>query len=364
LLFYPSPLTFDYYPYHISLVGWDNAGAVAGFFVYLVMVILMLRYVKKNFFITLALVFYLVPLLLVSNLFFPIGTFMSERFMYFSSIGFCLLVALGVSLLIALGRSWKYGVFAIITTVCLLFGVKVISRNRAWYNDYTLFTTDVKTSSNGAKSNCSAGGILLESTDTITNPLRQLSTLNQSITYLKKAITIHPKYFDAWLLLGNAYFKKESRTDSALWCYTTMLSFNPDHKLALNNAQALVNREKTPGMKIKLLETIDRYKPNDYEINYQLGTLYGKGMHDLDKAILYLTKATTINPGGKDAFLDLGVAFGFKREFAKSAEVLRKALELDPTNQSAYINLGVTYQNLGNKVKAEECFMKARELKR
>ena len=364
LLIYPSPLTFDYYPYHISLVDWDNAWALTGLFIYLVLVILMLRYIKKNFFITLALVFYLIPLLLVSNLFFPIGTFMSERFMYFSSIGFCLLVALGFSYLIALGRQWKYGAFVIVTTVCLLFSAKVISRNRAWYNDYTLFTTDVKTSSNGAKSNCSAGGILLESTDTITNPSRQLTTLNQSITYLKKAISIHPKYFDAWLLLGNAYFKKDNGTDSALWCYTTMLSFNPDHKLALNNAQALVNREKAPEMKIKILEIIDRYKPNNYEINYQLGTLYGKGMHDLNKAILYLTKSTTINPGGKDAFLDLGVAYRFKQDYTKSADALQKALEIDPTDQSAYINLGVTYQNLGNRAKAAECFKKAKELKR
>jgi tetratricopeptide (TPR) repeat protein len=362
LLFYPSPLTFDYYPYHISLVEWSNTGALAGLFIYIAMVIVMIVYVKKNFFITLSLLFYLLPLLLVSNLIFPIGTFMSERFMYFSSIGFCLLVAFGLCYLVTLGKKWKYGVFATITLVCLLFSIKVISRNRAWQNDYTLFTTDVKTSINGAKSNCSAGGILLESMDTIANPLRQLNTLNQSMIYLKKAVSIHPKYLDAWLLLGNAYFKQKNGTDSAIWCYATILNINPDHKLAFTNAQALVNREKTPDVKIKILEIMDRYKPNDYDVNYQLGTLYGKGKNDLDNAIHYLVKATTINPGGKEAYMDLGVAYGFKREYGKSVEVLQKALEIDPTDQKAYINLGISYQNLGNQAKAKECFAKAQTM--
>jgi protein O-mannosyl-transferase len=363
LLIYPSPLTFDYYPYHISLVEWSNAGAVAGLLIYIGLFVWALVIIKKKFFISLSIAFYLLPLLLVSNLFFPIGTFMSERFMYFSSIGFCLLAGLGISYLISLGNNWKYGMFAILGLIFLLFSMKTISRNRAWYDDYTLFTTDVKTSVNGAKSNCSAGGILLDSSDTITEPVRLSSTLNRSIYYLKKAVAIHPKYFDAWLLLGNAYFKKENCTDSSLGCYTRILSLDVEHKLAYNNAQALVNREKDVDIKLKILTQMDQYKPNDYEVNYQMGTLYGKKKNDLERAILYLTKASVINPIGKDAFIDLGVAYGMKRDYIKSAESLQKAMAIDPYDVGIYMNLAVTYYNLGDKDKASEYSQKANELK-
>jgi tetratricopeptide (TPR) repeat protein len=365
LLVYPAILTFDYYPYHISLVDWSKVGALAGLITYLVLILLVLLYVRKNFFITLSLSVYLLPLLPVSNLFFPIGTFMSERFVYFSSLGFCLLVALAFSASFRIhGKHWKYGFFVIFGLVLLSYSIKTIGRNRAWYSDYTLFTTDVKTSFNSAKSNCSAGGILLDSTDTIADIQRKSNTINQSINYLKRAVTIHPKYFDAWLLLGNAYFKKENSTDSALWCYTTILSYDSGHELAFQNSMALVNREKNEDTKLAILEKIRTYKPDDYEVNYLLGTIYGKEKNDLDKAIAYLTKAASVNPQGKDAYIDLGVAYGLKRNFARSAEALQKALEIDPSDAGVYINLGVTYQNLGDKNKAIECFKKAKEMKR
>jgi tetratricopeptide (TPR) repeat protein len=290
---------------------------------------------------------------------------MSERFVYFSSLGFCLLVALAFSASFRIhGKHWKYGFFVIFGLVLLSYSIKTIGRNRAWYSDYTLFTTDVKTSFNSAKSNCSAGGILLDSTDTIADIQRKSNTINQSINYLKRAVTIHPKYFDAWLLLGNAYFKKENSTDSALWCYTTILSYDSGHELAFQNSMALVNREKNEDTKLAILEKIRTYKPDDYEVNYLLGTIYGKEKNDLDKAIAYLTKAASVNPQGKDAYIDLGVAYGLKRNFARSAEALQKALEIDPSDAGVYINLGVTYQNLGDKNKAIECFKKAKEMKR
>jgi protein O-mannosyl-transferase len=364
LLFYPVTLTFDYYPYHISLVDWGNAGALAGFIIYLVLLVLILVFVKKNFFIALALLIYLLPLLPVSNLLFPIGTFMSERFIYFSSLGFCMLLALGISVIAIRSKTWKYGIYLVTGVILILFGIKTISRNRAWDNDYTLFTTDVKTSYHSAKSNCSAGGVILESSDTINDTNRKQMVIDQSINYLKRAVSIHPKYYDAWLLLGNAYFKKENCTDSAFWCYSTILSYNSDHENAFNNSIALVNREKNEDIKLAMLEKLNSYKPDDYQVNYMLGSIYGKVKNDLDKAIKYLRKAASLNPGVKDAYIDLGVAYGLKRDYAASIEVLQKALAIDPSDAGININLGFTYQNLGNIVKANEYYEKARKLKK
>ena len=362
LLFIPSPLTYDYYPYQVPLVGWDNISALLGLASYTAIIIWLMVSIRKNFLITIALALYLLPLLPVSNVLFPIGTFMSERFVYFSSVGFCITLSLGIVSVIKYRLSLKYTVFSLVGIILVLCSFKIITRNQAWYNDYTLFTTDVKTSCNSAKSNCSAGGILLESSDTITNEERKLATINQSIHYLKKSIAIHLKYFDAWLLLGNAYFKKNNGVDTVLYCYSTILNLNPSHELAFQNLQALVNREKNIDTKLMLLSKMVVYQPNNYQVNYQLGNLYGKEKGDIEKSLRYLNKALSINPKEKDLYLDLGVAYGFKGDFTKSAEMLRKALELDPNNKSILINLGVTYKNLNQMAKAEECFNKAAAL--
>jgi protein O-mannosyl-transferase len=362
LLFFPLQLTYDYYPYHVSLVGWGNFAALAGLFLYSVLIVWLVISVKKDRLVTLALLFYLLPLLPVSNLFFPIGTFMSERFVYFSSIGFCLFVALGFSVIISYSTAWKYFAFSFLGIIFVLFSIKTFHRNKAWYNDYTLFTTDVNTSFQSAKSNCSAGGVLLESTDTIADLQRRQATLSKSIFYLKRAVAIHPRYFDAWLLLGNAYFKKDNATDSVVFCYTNILNYTM-HDLAFKNMQALVNREKEVDVKIHLLEKMLLYQPNNYEVNYQLGQLFGKGKNDIEKSILFLEKARLIDPNAKNAYVDLGVAYGIKRDFLKSAEMLLKALEIDPNDANGYVNLGVTYQNLGQQGKASDCFKKAASLK-
>lgn len=359
LLFFPVQLTYDYYPYHISLVSWGNIMALTGLASYIALLVWLALSLRKNLIVAFALTFYLLPLLPVSNLFFPIGTFMSERFVYFSSVGFCILIALAVSKFLAFRPSLKYAVLSFMGIIMILFTIKVISRNKAWYNDYTLFTADVITSFNSAKSNCTAGGVLIESTDTIANEERRKAIINQSIFYLRRSVAIHPKYSDAWLLLGNAYFKKNNGVDSALYCYATILDMNPTHELAFQNMQALVNRETNPDTRISLLQKMLSYQPDNYQVNYLLGKIYGQDKGDLDRSVQFLSKAAAINPVDKEAFLDLGVAYGLKHDYARSAEMLEKALTLDPGNSSILMNLGVTYQNLGKTDKAAECFRKA-----
>lgn len=363
LLVFPVRLTYDYYPYHIQLTDWSGIGALLGLTSSFAILILMLISFRKHIIVFFALLFYVLPLLLVSNLFFPIGTLMNERFLYFSSVGFCIIVALGISWLIYKAKVNYKVVLLLMVAILMLASFKIIDRNRVWYSDYTLFTTDVNTSFNSAKSNCSAGGVLLESIDTIAEPKRKASTLDKSIHYLKRSTEIHPRYFDAWLLLGNAYFKKGMSLDSSVYCYTTILKFNPQHELAFKNLFATINTEKNVDYKINILTNMLNYQPNNYEVNYELGKLYGKEKGDLDKSIIFLTKATQLSPGEKLAFLDLGVAYGFKRDFLKSAEMLQKAIEIDPNDVNTFMNLGVTYQNLGQTAKANECFQKAELLK-
>lgn len=364
LLIFPHPLTYDYYPYHIALTDWTNIISLLSFFTYMLMAILTITLCRKYTIFSIAIAMYLIPLAPVSNVFFPIGVFMNERFLYISSIGFCLMLGVYLVKAYGLGKKSQYMVYVLLPVLLILYGSKTIDRNRAWFNDYTLFITDVKTSGNSAKSNCSAGGILLESTDTIADNLRKQKILRQSVGYLRKAVAVYPKYADAWLLLGNAYFKLDNTYDSAIYCYTNILVDVPQHQLAIKNLMAVGEKLQDIDRKIMIFEYVLVYDSINPIVNYRLGQLYGKEKNDLDKSIHYFTKAIALKPDFLDAYIDLGVAYGFKREFERSAAILEKAVAINPKDANVLMNLGLTYKFMGDTNKSARCFFKADSLKR
>lgn len=363
LLVFPHPLTYDYYPYHIPLMDWGSGLVWLSFFLHLALVFAAIYYFRKKIIVSIAIAFYLIPLAPVSNILFPIGVFMNERFLYISSIGFTIIAGYYAFKAYEL-RKMKTFIMVILPVLFILMGFKTIDRNKAWYNDYTLFTTDVKTSVNSAKSNCSAGGMLMESTDTIIDNTRKQQILRQSVGYLQKAVSVHPKYIDAWLLLGNAYFKMGNQFDSTIVCYTNILNINPQHQLTIKNLLAVNEHIADMDKKLQILEMVLKYDPANYLANYKMGQLYGKEKGDLDRSIQYLTKASEIDPSKQDAFIDLGVAYGLKKDFAKSASVLEKAVSINPNDPNVLMNLGLSYQFMGDMNKARVCFTKADSLKR
>ena len=89
-LLFPHPLTHDYYPYHIPLINLSDYRCLISLIIYIALIVIAIKGFRRKSIISFSILFYLIPLLLVSNLIFTIGVFMSERFVYFSSFGFCL----------------------------------------------------------------------------------------------------------------------------------------------------------------------------------------------------------------------------------------------------------------------------------
>lgn len=366
LLFYPHPLTFDYYPYHIGLVAFNNPWVILSIIIYVIIIIIAIAGIKYRNKTSYGILFYLLSLILVSNLIFNVGTFMNERFVYFSSLGFCFVTAyiLTIKLPAILNRKlYNILILVILTPIMALYSIKTISRNKAWKDDFTLFTTDVKISSNSAKSNCTAGGILLEKTQMISDNDVKNTYLNQSLSYLNKAITIHPDYVDALRLLGNAYYKYNKDIDKSIYYYKQVLKRNSNDEVTYKNIHAILNKYDSIDHKISIYEEILKINARRFDINYKLGNFYGKYKNNIPKALTYLKTAASINPDNKDVCKDLGVACGIAGQFDESINWLEKAIILDPNDHIIYINLGITYQRMGNLNKARECFMKAEQIK-
>ena len=366
LLLWPQTLTFDYYPYHIPIVGWNNPVALLSVLFYISLMIYMFWGIIKKQFNGFSALLYLASLSIVSNLLFPIGTFMNERFIFIPSIGFTVFLAFlctkKLPQLVKKEKSYLIVLIILFLPIITLSSYKIIDRNKAWKDDFTLFTTDVKTSGNSAKSTCSAGGKLYETAVAMKDSVKKFKMLDQSLFYLRKAVTIHPTYTDALLLLGNTFYEYKMY-DSMLYYYKRIVHTAPYCEKVYENLPLVVNKFPSVDRKIQEYEYFYSFNKYDYTLMYNLGTLWGRDKHDLTKAIYYLERAYTLDPTRKEGLKDLGVAYGMSGKAQDAINLFQKALQLEPNDPQIYFNLSVSYRMLGKIAEADQYLAKSNELK-
>ena len=402
LLIFPHPLTYDYYPKQIPIIEWSDFRAIISLAIYLGMGAIALIGLKKKTVISYGIWFYLITFSVVSNLVFNVGTFMNERFMYFSSIGAFIIIAY---LLVKYLSNKPKVIFAILGVVLVLYSGKTISRNTAWENDYVLFTTDVKTSSESAKSNTSAGGKTLELAgylekiikDKISNPkvlkerlekttmtstevdelmegktaqainsrintrIKELQKM--SLTYLEKAVKIHPTYNDALLLLGNIRYDINEKDIDGVWdAYNRILTRNPKYYRVYQNLGIILNDSVPADKRIEIFTKLYKYDSNNFDVNYQLGHIWGRYKGNVDTAIYFLNRAVQLNPKSEKAYKDLGVAYGINKDYKNALAAMNKSFELDPEDDQLLLNIGITYMQLKDFKQAAQIFEKVLNL--
>ncbi|MBP7272312.1 MAG: tetratricopeptide repeat protein [Saprospiraceae bacterium] len=333
LLFFPHPLTHDYYPRHIDMMTWGDWRSILSLLLYIAMAIIAVRQLNKKTYISYGILFFLITLSIVSNFIFPIGTNMSERFMFMPSVGFCLILAvLGYQFFVKNGK--PNVLLAVSGVVLLLFGVKTFTRNFVWKDDFTLFTTDVHTSVNSAKLQNAAGGALSTEAAKEKDTAKREAMLKEAIEHLNKAIQIHPNYKNAYLLLGNCNFYLQD-FEKAIAYYNTALKLDPNFRDARSNL-AFAYRN--------------------------IARQIGEKNNDLDGAINYLNKSFEINPNDYEVVRLLGVANGNKGNKQEALKFFELTCKMNPNEPQNWQNLSTAYAALGQTQQAQEALAKAQAL--
>jgi len=329
LLVFPHPLTHDYYPRHIDIMTMGNIYVLLSLLVYAILGFLAFKGWKDRKLYSFAILYFLITTSIISNIVFPIGTNMSERFMFMPSLGFSILISwLIVTYLLPRGKTVM---LAALVTICVLFSIKTIMRNQVWKNDFTLFTTDVHTSTNSAKVLNAAGGSLTDASVKETNPEKKQKMLTDAIAYLERAIEVHPNYKNAYLIKGNAHYYLQ-QYDEAIKTYEICLRIDPNFKDAMTNLA----------------------------VNYRdAGRQAGEKENNIAKAEGYLQKAYELKPNDAETVRLLGIVFGIQGKHAEAITFFTKASEMMPDNASVYYNLGNAYKSIGDETNAKINLQKA-----
>ncbi|MDD3875917.1 MAG: hypothetical protein PHT69_04810 [Bacteroidales bacterium] len=402
LLLLPHPLTHDYYPFHIELVTWTSLKALLPLVIYLILGFYAVWGMIKKQLPALGVAIYLITFSIASNLVFNIGTFMNERFMFVPLLGFCIVMAYFIIFFVRklknLQNKHNSYLFTVALIILVLYSFKTISRNPAWKNDFTLFTTDVKVSVNSAKCNVSAGGVLIEESQKTEDKALKESYLQQAREYLKKGTEIHPMYVAGWVLYGNVFLYLELY-EEALVCYENALKIAPQNKDALNNMAHLAQVTQTKNLfdfSIKAYNVLNQYEPLSFDYQFQkarayegknsidtamqmllsiiknnpehqsshskLGEMYGKYYNNIDKSLEHLLRAYELDTTDASNIENLGIAYGLKQNFEQSLNFFEKAMELNPEKAELYMNVSQTYKMMGNESKAQEFLLKAQQV--
>ena len=363
LLVFPHPLTYDYYPKHIPIVGWNHPLVILSVAVYLFLVVMAIKGLLAKKLYSFAILVFLIPLSIASNLLFPIGAFMNERFVYVSSLGLSIIMAYYLFQISTKNSRHRKTIFnGLLLVVFSLYTVKTISRNPVWKNNFTLSTNDANISVNGAKSNVMAGGMLSEEAVKLNDPVAQKAMLEQSIFYLNRALRVYPEYIDALILMGNAQFDLTKDAKNALPYYQKIISISPYHVNTWQNIFIVLEQSKDVDYRIQTYETLLRYNPSEERLYLNIGRAYGKERNDLANALKYLEKGISIAPNNLDLLTNLGTVYGIQQNYTKAIEVLEKAIAIQPNVAKTHVDLGLSYYYANLLELAKQSFDKAVEL--
>lgn len=329
LLFVPYPLTHDYYPRYIGIKTFGDPMVLLSFAGYAFLAFYALTGMKHRDPVRFGILFFLLTISIVSNLVFPVGTNMGERFAFMPSVGFCLIVATLLGRLGSLNTA-----LGIAGAAAGIFSVMTLLRNPVWESNEKLFFTDVKTSVNSAKINNACGGVTFEKALKETDEAKRQTLFTQAFNYANQALIIYPNYKDAMLTRAGSQFYLKNY-DGAIADYRAAVQVAADDPKP-RSYLALALREG--------------------------GKYFGEQKGDLAKAVQWLGESWQINPKDPETARLLGVAHGVQGKNAEALQWFSKAVELAPDNASYLFDLGTAYYIAGDPVKGEAFRKKAEEI--
>ena len=346
LLIFPYPLSADYSYNTIPYVDFGNLKVWLSIVVHVGLIALMgiyfMRILKANSdtktlktpaekeslatagIFLFAISFYILHLLLVCNIVFDIGATMGERLIYHSSVGF----AIGVAWLLVKGMEKiqnqavaKASLTGVMTVIIVLCAMQTIARNKAWKNDATLFSTDLKTVPNSVLVNANVAASYITLADYQKTDTARRKYLYDAIDILNHTLSIHRTFVAGFLNRGIAWYK---------------LGYVDRSKPNIDTVRSLYpNYPTLPGM-YKLIS--DFYLKNGWE-SYGKNGMYAQAIEEYKKGL-------AIDSSNIDLWYNMGGAYFTNKQYPEAVHSFQFALRLNPNNAQAQQGLTAAMQML------------------
>ncbi len=224
--------------------------------------------------------------------------------------------------------------------------------------------------------------------------LRSLGRLAEAETASRSAVTLEPRFVDAWIHLGNVHMDQGRFVDAAD-AFREATTLAPGAAGPWVNLGVALNRSGDPKGAIVSLERALEREPGNFEALVNLGNTLRSAAR-LDEAVATYRRALVVReddpgvwlslgeshkaqgrfqeagnafrqaiglaPGDPRGHNDLGTVHQAEERFEEAAAAYARALELDPDHARAHSNMGTLLQIRGDDSRAAAAFQRALDL--
>ncbi len=321
LLFLPHPLSWDYSFNQIPVVGFDSWQTLLSLALFVVLGVIAIRKLMKRDPLAWGILFFLITMSVVSNVFIMLGATMAERFLFTPSLGFALVIVL---LLVRFSKTelsslvlMKNKLLTVpIALILLLFSIKTIQRNSVWQDNQSLYESGVISAPNSTRTWSALGTSYRIQAEMSQFPSERQSLFNEALACYKKSVTILEDNFESWYNMGVVYNQLGS-PENALITFRKTVSISPTYTSAWNNIG---------------VHYFNKSQFDSAEVNFQ--------------------RAFEINPNDGNTVANLGLIYHNRGDLVSAINWYLRGLQLDPNNRNTAKNLAIAYRQNGEDAKA------------
>jgi len=280
----------------------------------------------------------------------PSATLLADRYAYFSSMGFSLIVAYFIC------KGKRQVIIPVTVILCSFFAVMDIQQNNVWKDGYSLYSKMIKDAPEKALGYHNLGRDYYKNED-LPNAQKYLA-----LAFSKEDVNSRMLGSDALI------FWEANNLDMAAKLLLKKLEMTPDdpqsfimlHRIYRkmgNNALAASYHDKA----VAIFPGIDELMTQRVTSLCREGEKQMAG-RNYSKAETLFRETLSMDPDFTPALIDMGNLFGEKKDMAGALKYFTKAVVLDPLNPSIHYNLSIVYDLAGRPDNAREEMKKFKAL--
>ena len=298
LVIFPHPLVF-YYGYNmIPVVNFSDAGVIISVLIHVALFVIAVLNIRKKHILSFGILVYLVSIGTFSNILKPAMGIVADRFLYFPSFGFSIIIAWLLFKLfksdpkvIQLPSGISSKLIIALVIIMIPYSAKTLIRNKEWNTQVTLLSADIGNLENSAKANLIYSGTMKGE---LMKRMKKGEKFNQKIKediddvfeHLNKAIEIFPGYYQAYNLRGSCYLSFFKEYKKGLSDFLKSVEIKPDYIPAYFNVAYCYDKLEQTDSAIGYYKKTLEYDPKNFQANLNLVKIY-RNMGDYENALYY-----------------------------------------------------------------------------
>jgi tetratricopeptide (TPR) repeat protein len=297
---------------------------------FLMLSILFFYSYKRNRLISFGIVFYLVNLLLVLQIFSVGSAIIADRYTYIPYIGLFIIAGWAIDRY-AKGNIVKANY--LIIPITIFFSVLTFTQSGVWKHGAALWDQAIKSQPSSRAYSARA------------SLFKKEGNYNKAIEYYSEAIRMNKIDHESYNNRANIYMD-QNKFDLALEDYKKAIAIKPGYHTAFDNIGAMFARKNQLDSALIYLDKALQIKP-DYKPAYANRGLVLMNLQRYQEAIKDWEKFLQYEPNDADVINSLGSCYRFIGKLNESLVQINRAIELSQ-QPPFYLNRSYTYSALNN----------------